>query len=56
MTAPIGPGRHRVHPLTPLLSAGRFLAAALAVAVFNVIQSRAAEVQRCGNLAPGATC
>lgn len=38
MTAPIGPGRHRVHPLTPLLSAGRFLAAALAVAVFNIIQ------------------
>lgn len=38
MTAPIGPGRHRVHPLTPLLSAGRFLAAALAVAVFNIIR------------------
>lgn len=38
MTAPIGPGRHRVHPLTPLLSAGRFLAAALVVAVFNIIQ------------------
>lgn len=38
MTAPIGPGRHRVHPLTPLFSAGRFLAAALAVAVFNIIQ------------------
>ena len=38
MTTPIGPGRHRVHPLTPLLSAGRFLAAALAVAVFNIIR------------------
>lgn len=38
MTAPIGPGRHRVHTLTPLLSAGRFLAAALAVAAFNIIQ------------------
>lgn len=38
MTAPIGPGRHRVHPLTPLLSAGRFLAAALAAAAFSIIQ------------------
>ncbi|PZU47624.1 MAG: hypothetical protein DI571_04120 [Arsenicicoccus sp.] len=31
-------------------------AALIGAAVFNVIQSRAAEVQRCGNLAPGATC
>lgn len=38
MTGPIGPGRRRVHPLTPLLSAGRVLAAALAIIAFNLIQ------------------
>lgn len=35
---PVGPGRRRVHPVTPLLAGGRALAAAVAVIVFNVVQ------------------
>ncbi|WP_022923321.1 hypothetical protein [Serinicoccus marinus] len=31
-------------------------AALIGAAVYNVIQARAADVQRCGNLSPGETC
>ncbi|MFD5867832.1 PH domain-containing protein [Corynebacterium sp. NPDC060344] len=35
---PIGPGRRRVHPVTPLLAGGRALAAVIAIIAFNVVQ------------------
>ncbi|MFC3849960.1 PH domain-containing protein [Corynebacterium hansenii] len=35
---PIGPGRRRVHPLTPLLAGARALAAIIAIIAFNVVQ------------------
>ena len=38
MTGPVGPGRRRVHPVTPLLVGARALAAAIAVIAFNVVQ------------------
>ena len=38
MTGPVGPGRRRVHPVTPLLVCARALAAAIAVIAFNVVQ------------------
>ena len=31
-------------------------AALIGAAVFNVIQTRAAQVQQCGNVAAGGTC
>lgn len=37
-TGPVGPGRRRVHPVTPLLVGARALAAAIAVIAFNVVQ------------------
>lgn len=38
MTGPVGPGRRRVHPVTPLLVGARVLVAAIAVIAFNVVQ------------------
>ena len=31
-------------------------AALIGAAVYNVIQTRAAQVERCGNVGPGGTC
>ena len=38
VTGPVGPGRRRVHPVTPLLVGARALAATIAVIAFNVVQ------------------